>query len=73
MRRLKVLNERVIKVSEVNGNGITCNIVSPSASFIRLIQYLDKIADFLNKGNAMNLICLNLSKVFDIVPQGNYY
>lgn len=35
-----------------------------------LIRFYDKIMDFLDKGNTMELIYLGLNKAFNTIPQG---
>ncbi|CAM5146391.1 unnamed protein product [Natator depressus] len=65
----KILKEKVVKDIEVNGNwdkiqhGFTKGQTN-------LISFFEKVTDFLDKGNAVDLIYLNFSKAFDTVPHG---
>ncbi|CAM5118465.1 unnamed protein product [Natator depressus] len=66
----KFLKEKVVKDIEVNGNwdkiqhsftkGISCQT--------NLISFFEKVTDFFDKGNTVDLIYLNFSKAFDTVP-----
>uniref|UniRef100_A0A8C3PDM1 Reverse transcriptase domain-containing protein n=1 Tax=Chrysemys picta bellii TaxID=8478 RepID=A0A8C3PDM1_CHRPI len=66
----KILKEKVVKDLEVNGN---CNKLQHGFTKGRscqtnLISFFEKVTDFLDKGNAVDLIYLDFSKAFDTIP-----
>ncbi|CAM4559628.1 unnamed protein product [Caretta caretta] len=67
----KILKEKVVKDIEVNGkwDKIQHGFTKGSCQ-TNLISFFEKVTDFLDKGNAVDLIYLDFSKVFDTVPHG---
>ncbi|CAM4671246.1 unnamed protein product [Caretta caretta] len=68
----KILKEKVVKDIEVNGkwDKIQLGFTKGRSCQTNLISFFEKVTDFLNKGNAVDLIYLDFSKVFDTVPHG---
>ncbi|CAM5076373.1 unnamed protein product [Eretmochelys imbricata] len=67
----KVL-EKVVKDIEANGkwDKIQHGFTKGRSCQTNLIPFFEKVTDFLDKGNAVDLIYLDFSKVFDTVPHG---
>ncbi|CAM4707266.1 unnamed protein product [Lepidochelys kempii] len=67
----KILKEKVVKDIEVNGkwDKIQHGFTKGRSCQTNLISFFEKVTDFLDKGNAVDLIYLNFSKVFDTMPQ----
>ncbi|CAM5090421.1 unnamed protein product [Natator depressus] len=67
----KILKEKVVKDIEVNGkwDKIQHGFAKGRSCQTNLISF-EKVTDFLDKGNAVDLIYLDFSKAFDTVPQG---
>ncbi|CAM5110189.1 unnamed protein product [Natator depressus] len=51
-------------------NGTKYNMVLQTVDRANLISFFEKVTDFLDKGNAVDLIYLDFSKAFDTVPHG---
>ncbi|CAM4564916.1 unnamed protein product [Lepidochelys kempii] len=68
----KILKEKVVKDIEVNGNWdkIQHGFTKDRLCQTNLISFFEKVTDFLDKGNAVDLIYLDFSKAFDMVPHG---
>ncbi|CAM4553252.1 unnamed protein product [Caretta caretta] len=68
----KKLKEKVVKDIEVNGkwDKIQHGFTKGRWCQTNLISFFEKVTDFLDKGNAVDLIYLNFSKAFDTVPHG---
>ncbi|CAM5077630.1 unnamed protein product [Eretmochelys imbricata] len=68
----KILKEKVVKDIEVNGNWdkIQHGFTKGRSCQTNLISFFEKVTDFLDKGNAVDLIYLDFSKAFDTVPHG---
>ncbi|CAM5087852.1 unnamed protein product [Natator depressus] len=68
----KILKEKVVKDIEVNGkwDKIQHGFTKGRSCQTNLISFFDKVIDFLDKGNAVDLIYLDFSKAFDTVPHG---
>ncbi|CAM5100391.1 unnamed protein product [Eretmochelys imbricata] len=68
----KILKEKVIKDIEVNGkwDKIQHGFTKGRSCQTNLISFFEKVTDFLNKGNTVDLIYLDFSKAFDTVPHG---
>ncbi|CAM5156864.1 unnamed protein product [Eretmochelys imbricata] len=66
----KILKEKVVKDIEVNGkwDKIQHGFTKGRSCQTNLISFFEKITDFLNKGNTVDLIYLDFSKAFDTVP-----
>ncbi|CAM5083682.1 unnamed protein product [Natator depressus] len=67
-----ILKEKVVKNIEVNGNWdkIQHGFTKGRSCQTNLISFFEKVTDFLDKGNAVDLIYLDFSKAFDMVPHG---
>uniref|UniRef100_A0A8C3HAP4 Reverse transcriptase domain-containing protein n=1 Tax=Chrysemys picta bellii TaxID=8478 RepID=A0A8C3HAP4_CHRPI len=70
----KILKEKVVKDLEVNGNWdkLQHGFTKGRSCQTNLISFFEKVTDFLDKGNAVDLIYLNFSKVFDTVPHEEF-
>ncbi|CAM4552508.1 unnamed protein product [Caretta caretta] len=68
----KFLKEKVVKDIEVNGNWdkIQHGFTKGRSCQTNLISFFETVTDFLDKGNAVDLIYLDFNKAFDTVPQG---
>ncbi|CAM4509157.1 unnamed protein product [Caretta caretta] len=68
----KILKEKVVKDTEVNGNWdkIQHGFTKGRSCQTKLISFFEKVTDFLDKGNAVDLIYLDFNKAFDMVPHG---
>ncbi|CAM4563226.1 unnamed protein product [Caretta caretta] len=68
----KMLKEKVDKDIEVNGkwNKIQHGFTKGRSCQTNVISFFEKVTDFLGKGNAVDLIYLDFSKAFDMVPHG---
>ncbi|CAM5165724.1 unnamed protein product [Natator depressus] len=68
----KILKEKVVKDIEVNGkwDKIQHGFTKGRLCQTNLISFFEKVTDFLDKGNAVDLIYLDFSKAFDTVPHG---
>ncbi|CAM4600964.1 unnamed protein product [Caretta caretta] len=68
----KILKEKVVKDIEVNGkwDKIQHGFTKGRSCQTNLISSFEKVTDFLDKGNAVDLIYLNFSKAFDTMPHG---
>ncbi|CAM4416902.1 unnamed protein product [Lepidochelys kempii] len=68
----KFLKEKVVKDIEVNGNWdkIQHGFTKCRSCQTNLISFFEKVTDFLDKGNAVDLIYLDFRKAFDTVPHG---
>ncbi|CAM4614994.1 unnamed protein product [Caretta caretta] len=68
----KILKEKVVKDIEVNGkwDKIQHGFTKGRSCQTNLISSFEKVTDFLDKGNAVDLIYLDFSKAFDTVPHG---
>ncbi|CAM5091881.1 unnamed protein product [Eretmochelys imbricata] len=68
----KILKEKVVKDIEVNGKWDKIQHGFTKGRFCQtnLISFFEKVTDFLDKGNAVDLIYLDFSKAFDTVPHG---
>ncbi|CAM4715701.1 unnamed protein product [Lepidochelys kempii] len=68
----KILKEKVVKDIEVNGNWdkIQHGFTKGRSCQTNLISFFEKVTDFLDKGNTVDLIYRNFSKAFDTVPHG---
>ncbi|CAM4404676.1 unnamed protein product [Lepidochelys olivacea] len=68
----KILKEKVVKDIEVNGkwDKIQNSFTKGRSCQTNLISFFEKVTDFLDKGNAVDLIYLDFSKAFDAVPHG---
>ncbi|CAM5168924.1 unnamed protein product [Eretmochelys imbricata] len=68
----KILKEKVVKDIEVNGkwDKIQHGFIKGRLCQTNLISFFEKVTDFLDKGNAVDLIYLDFSKAFDTVPHG---
>ncbi|CAM5091339.1 unnamed protein product [Eretmochelys imbricata] len=68
----KILKEKIVKDIEVNGNWdkIQHGFTKGRSCQTNLISFFEKVTDFLDKGNAVDLIYLDFSKAFDTVPHG---
>ncbi|CAM4697526.1 unnamed protein product [Caretta caretta] len=66
-----ILKEKVAKDIDVNGNWdkIQHGFTKGRSCQTNLI-FFEKVTDFLDKGNAVDLIYLDFSKAFDTVPNG---
>ncbi|CAM5086159.1 unnamed protein product [Eretmochelys imbricata] len=66
----KILKEKVVKDIEVNGkwDKIQHGLTKGRSCQTNLISFFEKVTDFLDKGNAVDLIYLDFSKAFDTVP-----
>ncbi|CAM5084683.1 unnamed protein product [Natator depressus] len=67
----KILKEKVVKDIEVNGkwDKIQHGFTKGRSCQTNLISF-EKVTDFLDKGNAVDLNYLDFSKAFDTVPHG---
>ncbi|CAM4590454.1 unnamed protein product [Lepidochelys kempii] len=68
----KCLKEKVVKDIEVNGkwDKIQHGLTKGRSCQTNLISFFENVTDFLDKGNAVDLIYLDFSKAFDTVPHG---
>ncbi|CAM4321681.1 unnamed protein product [Lepidochelys kempii] len=68
----KILKEKVVKDIEVNGkwDKIQHGFTKGRSCQTNLISFFERVTDFLDKGNAVDLIYLDFSKAFDTVPHG---
>ncbi|CAM5164461.1 unnamed protein product [Natator depressus] len=68
----KILKEKVVKDIEVNGkwDKIQHGFTKGRSCQTNLISFFEKVTDFLDKGNAVDLIYLDFSKAFDMGPHG---
>ncbi|CAM4638570.1 unnamed protein product, partial [Lepidochelys kempii] len=68
----KILKEKVVKDIEVNGkwDKIQHGFTKGRSCQTNLISFFEKVTDFLDKGNAVDLIYLDFSKAFDTMPHG---
>ncbi|CAM5117040.1 unnamed protein product [Natator depressus] len=68
----KILKEKVVKDTEVNGkwDKIQNSFTKGRSCHTNLISFFEKVTDFLDKGNIVDLIYLDFSKGFDTVPRG---
>ncbi|CAM5171235.1 unnamed protein product [Eretmochelys imbricata] len=68
----KFLKEKVVKDIDVNGNWdkIQHGFTKGRSCQTNLISFFEKVTDFLDKGNTVDLIYLDFSKAFDTVPHG---
>uniref|UniRef100_A0A452HPE5 Reverse transcriptase domain-containing protein n=1 Tax=Gopherus agassizii TaxID=38772 RepID=A0A452HPE5_9SAUR len=68
----KILKEKVVKDIEVNGNWdkLQHGFIKGRSCQTNLISFFERVTDYLDKGNAVDLIYLDFSKAFDIVPHG---
>ncbi|CAM5153249.1 unnamed protein product [Eretmochelys imbricata] len=68
----KILKEKVVKDIEVNGkwDKIQHGFTKDRLCQTNLIFFFEKVTDFLDKGNTVDLIYLDFSNVFDMVPHG---
>uniref|UniRef100_K7F0K2 Reverse transcriptase domain-containing protein n=1 Tax=Pelodiscus sinensis TaxID=13735 RepID=K7F0K2_PELSI len=68
----KILKEKVVRDIEANGNWdkLQHGFTKGRSCQTNLISFFEKVTDFLDKGNAVDLIYLNFSKAFDTVPHG---
>uniref|UniRef100_A0A452HYE6 Reverse transcriptase domain-containing protein n=1 Tax=Gopherus agassizii TaxID=38772 RepID=A0A452HYE6_9SAUR len=68
----KILKEKVVKDIEVNGNWdkLQHGFTKGRSCQTNLISFFEKVTDYLDKGNAVDLIYLDFSKAFDTVPHG---
>ncbi|CAM5074360.1 unnamed protein product [Natator depressus] len=68
----KILKEKVVKDIEVNckWDKIQHGFTKSRSCQTSLISFFEKVTDFLDKGNAVDLIYLDFSKAFDTVPHG---
>ncbi|CAM4601877.1 unnamed protein product [Caretta caretta] len=68
----KFLKEKVVKDIEVNGkwDKIQHGFTKGRSCQTNLISFSEKVTDFLDKGNTVDLIYLDFSKAFDTVPHG---
>ncbi|CAM5076776.1 unnamed protein product [Eretmochelys imbricata] len=68
----KILKEKVVKDIEVNGkwDKIQHGFTKGRSCQTNLISFFEKVIDFLDKGNAVDLIYLDFSKAFDTMPHG---
>ncbi|CAM4532923.1 unnamed protein product [Caretta caretta] len=66
----KILKDKVVKDIEVNGNSdkIQHGFTKGGSCQTNLISFFEKVTDFLDKGNTVDLIYLDFSKAFDMVP-----
>ncbi|CAM4664948.1 unnamed protein product [Caretta caretta] len=71
----KILKEKVVKDIEVNDkwDKIQHGFTKGRSCQTNLISFFEKVTDFLDKGNAVDLIYLDFSKVFDTVPPGELF
>ncbi|CAM5155546.1 unnamed protein product [Natator depressus] len=68
----KILKEKVVKDIEVNGKWDKIqHCFTKGRSCQTNLIFFEKITDFLDKGNAVDLIYLDFSKAFDTVPHGD--
>ncbi|CAM4651613.1 unnamed protein product, partial [Lepidochelys olivacea] len=69
---LEKILKKVIKDTEVNGkwDKIQHGFTKGRSCQTKLISFFEKVTDFLDKGNAVDLIYLDFSKAFDTVPLG---
>ncbi|CAM5151441.1 unnamed protein product [Natator depressus] len=67
-----ILKEKVVKDIEVNGkwDKMQHGFTKGRSCQTNLISFFEKLTDFLDKGNAVDLIYLDFSKAFDTVPHG---
>ncbi|CAM4667170.1 unnamed protein product [Lepidochelys kempii] len=68
----KILKKKVVKDIEVNGkwNKIQHGFTKGRSCQTNLISFFEKVTDFLDKGNAVDLTYLDFRKAFDTVPHG---
>uniref|UniRef100_A0A452GZ21 Reverse transcriptase domain-containing protein n=1 Tax=Gopherus agassizii TaxID=38772 RepID=A0A452GZ21_9SAUR len=68
----KILREKVVKDIEVNGNWdeLQHGFTKGRSCQTNLISFFEKVTDYLDKGNAVDIIYLDFSKAFDTVPHG---
>ncbi|CAM5140370.1 unnamed protein product [Natator depressus] len=68
----KILKAKVVKDIEVNGkwDKIQHGFTKGRSCQTNLISFFEKVTDFLDKGNAVDLIYLDFSKAFDTVLHG---
>ncbi|CAM4591327.1 unnamed protein product [Lepidochelys kempii] len=68
----KFLKEKVVKDIEVNGKWVKIQhgFTKGRSCQTNLISFFEKVTDFLDKGNTVDLIYLDFSKAFDTVPHG---
>ncbi|CAM4563975.1 unnamed protein product [Caretta caretta] len=68
----KILKEKVVKDIEVNGkwDKIQHGFTKGRSCQTNLISFFERVTDFLDKGNAVDLIYLDFSKAFDMVSHG---
>ncbi|CAM5138517.1 unnamed protein product [Natator depressus] len=68
----KILKEKVVKDIEVNGkwDKIQHGFTKGRSCQTNLIALFETETDFLDKGNAVDLIYLDFNKTFDTVPHG---
>uniref|UniRef100_A0A452IU09 Reverse transcriptase domain-containing protein n=1 Tax=Gopherus agassizii TaxID=38772 RepID=A0A452IU09_9SAUR len=68
----KILKEKVVKDIEVNGNWdkLQHGFTKSRSCQTNLISFFEKVTDYLDKGNAVDLIYLDFSKASDTVPHG---
>uniref|UniRef100_K7F1X3 Reverse transcriptase domain-containing protein n=1 Tax=Pelodiscus sinensis TaxID=13735 RepID=K7F1X3_PELSI len=64
------LKEKVVRDIEANGNWdkLQHGFTKGRSCQTNLISFFEKVTDFLDKGNAVDLIYLDFSKAFDTVP-----
>ncbi|CAM4548729.1 unnamed protein product [Lepidochelys olivacea] len=68
----KILKKKVVKDIEVNGkwDKIQHGFTKGRSCQTNLISSFEKVANFLDKGNTVDLIYLDFSKAFDTMPHG---
>ncbi|CAM5116524.1 unnamed protein product [Natator depressus] len=68
----KNLKEKVVKDIEGNGNWdkIQHGFTKGRSCQTKLISFFEKVTDFLDKGNSVDLIYLDFIKGFDTMPHG---
>ncbi|CAM4378502.1 unnamed protein product [Caretta caretta] len=68
----KMLREQVVKDIEVSGkwDKIQHGFTKGRSCQTNLFSFFEKVTDFLDKGNTVDLIYLDFSKAFDTVPHG---
>ncbi|CAM5112852.1 unnamed protein product [Eretmochelys imbricata] len=66
----KILKEKVVKDIEVNGKWDTIQhgFTKGRSCQTNLISFFEKVTDFVDKGNTVDLIYLDFSKAFDTMP-----
>ncbi|CAM4615326.1 unnamed protein product, partial [Caretta caretta] len=68
----QILKEKAVKDIEVNSNWdkIQHGCIKDKSCQHNLISFFEKITDFVDKGNAVDLIYLDFSKASDTIPHG---